>query len=472
MAVPLLRIADLGADGDEGAVPCRFAIRRDGKIEELAYFQSLLVVYGWPAVALLAAAVVAIRHPAGRMALAVVLILGVYVERVDDWMFGWRFAVALLPFVAIVLAIAVDRLPGGMAVAASVCVCLWSAATAYGFLHLYQVSEKRPIFWLSPRGGEAVWLGRYDELVTAAGRLMHPAIASPSTRRDRPVLLTARTSTISGSARRSCQAPDDRRLLRGVGRCSPVTNAPILRTAHAYLLHHDIRFLITPRDLIVKANGDRVPDVVLDGAFERVDAGPLSDNVIYRRTDKPIDRFARDPDVFTENVAHASHVLRAALDGRALTPEEAGPKLPFLRELGLSERFSGSRTYDIGFAQGDESVSTIYVRAVSSQVPGTLTIALDDDTGREVYRTEIGIGPQATTVLEPLRGLRASALSLAIRAPDGGRFALEDVRVDGQSGALRRYIRQRLRLSSARVVQLPVSVSEYSFAPPPPPRSF
>ena len=216
-----------------------------------------------------------------------------------------------------------------------------------------------------------------------------------------------------------------------------------------------------------------MPDVVLDGAFERVDAGPLSDNVIYRRTDKPMDRFARDPDAFTENVAHASHVLRATIDGRALTPEEAGPKLPFLRELGLSERFSGSRTYDIGFAQGDESVSTIYVRTVISQVPGTLTIALHDDTGREVYRTEIAIGPEGTTVLEPLpAGLRASALSLAIRAPGDGRFALEDVRVAGQSGALRRYIRLHLRLSTAGMVQLPVSVSEYSFAPPPPPRSF
>ena len=218
------------------------------KIEELAYFQALFAVYGWPTLALLAAAVVAIRHPAGRMALAVVLILGVYVESVDDWMFGWRFAVALLPFVAIVIAIAVDRLPGSMAVAASVCVCLWSGATAFGFLRVYQVTEKRPIFWLSPRGGEAAWLGRYYELVTAVGRLVHPGDRIAFNQAGIvPYLLDVENIDDLGI----CSAfiaklPTTDVYYTAVGRYSPVTNTPILRTAHAYLLHHDVRFLITP----------------------------------------------------------------------------------------------------------------------------------------------------------------------------------------------------------------------------------
>jgi hypothetical protein len=211
-----------------------------------------------------------------------------------------------------------------------------------------------------------------------------------------------------------------------------------------------VRFLIEPRDLLVKANAGRVPDLVLDGAFERVSGGEITQNVIYRRTGKPMDRFARDPDAFTENVAHASRVERVAIDGRALTPAETGPRLPFLRELRLAEPFAGSRTYDLGFARRDEHVSAIYMRAVSSTLPGTLTIALHDDTGREVYRSELAIGPQPIEVLEPLPiGLRAAALSLAIRARGEARFTLEDVRVEGQTEALRHYVRRQLRFPAS-----------------------
>jgi hypothetical protein len=258
-----------------------------------------------------------------------------------------------------------------------------------------------------------------------------------------------------------------------VGRYSPLTNEPIIRTAHAYLLYRDVRVLIAPRDLMIKANDRHVPAFVLDGAFERVDAGPLFANVIYRRTDKRVDTFAHDPQAFTENVAHGSRVLRAVIDQRRLTATEAGPHLPFLRELGLAAPFTDWRTYDVAFAQHDEAVATIYVRAVSSRVPGTLTIALRNEAGAEVYRTEQAIGPHNLEVLEALPvGTRAAWVSLDIRAPGAGEFTLEDVRVVGQSDALGAYVRQRLPFPSARMVQSSPSVPEFSFDSPPRPRAF
>jgi hypothetical protein len=422
------------------------------KAPDVTYFQGLLHIYGWPALMIAAAAVLAVRHAAGRMAVAVALVLGVYAERVGDWMFGWRFAVAILPFVAILLAVAIDRLPRRAAVAAAVCVTVWSAVVARGFLRFYETSESRPIFWASPRGGERAWLGRYDELVVGARRVI--------TRGDRisfnqagivPYMLDAENIDDLGICSDFiAKLPTTDVYYTGVGRYSPMTNAPVIRTAHAYLLYRDVRFLIAPLDLLLKANRDRVPDYLLDGAYERVDAGPLAANVIYRRTGKPMDRFTRDIDAFTENVAHTSRVLRAAIDGQPLAAKEAAPKLPFLRELKLASPFSNARTYDIVFAPRDEAVTALYARAVASSVPGTLTIALHSNGGRDVYRRDIPIGPQPVTVIESLPpDTQASWMSLAVDAPGEGSLTLEDVRVVGQSEALRTYVRQRLRFRTS-----------------------
>jgi hypothetical protein len=233
-----------------------------------------------------------------------------------------------------------------------------------------------------------------------------------------------------------------------VGRYSPVTNAPVIRTAHAYLLYRDVRFLIAPLDLILKANGDRVPETVLDGAFELVEAGPLASNVIYRRTSKSMDSFTRDPDTFTENVAHASRLVRASIDGASLTPDDAASRMPFLRELRLTSPFSLARVYEIVFARHDEHLAAVYARGVGSSVPATLTMALYDEANREVYRREMAVGPQSVPLFEPLpSGTRASRLSVAVRAQGDGVLTLEDLRVQGQSKALRKYVQRRLRFS-------------------------
>jgi hypothetical protein len=421
------------------------------KSPDESYFQGLLALYGWPALMIAVAAVLAVRHAAGRMALAIVFILGVYVGRVDDWMFGWRFAVALLPFVAILLALAIDRLPRGAAPIAAACVSVWSVSTAYGFLRAYQTAEARPIFWASPRAGEAAWLGRYYELLSAAKRLIH--------RGDRisfnqagivPYVLDVENIDDLGICSDFiAKLPTTDVFYTGVGRYSPMTNAPVIRTAHAYLLHKDVQFLIVPLDLILKANADRVPDHVLDDAYELVRDAPLAANVIYRRTAKTMDRFARDPAAFTENVAHASRLAGASIDGAAVTPADTASRLPFLRELRLTTPFSTTRTYDIIFAGHDEFLAAVYARGVASTIPGTLTIGMYDEASREVYSHDLAVGPQAVPLRELMpRGTRGSRLSLAFRASGEGVLTLDDVRVEGQSRALREYVRRRLHLSA------------------------
>jgi hypothetical protein len=202
-------------------------------------------------------------------------------------------------------------------------------------------------------------------------------------------------------------------------------------------------------DLLLKANNGRVPDRILDDAFARVDDPRLHDNVLYRRTARPMDRFGHDPLAFTENVAHYTHLVRAAIDGRPLRDDEIGPRLPFMRDLGREFAYGGSWSVDVTFAREDEPVTALYVGTLSSTVPATLTMTLRDAAGRVVHGSQRPLTSAGGQILERLpSGTRASALTLSVHGSGGGRLALSDVRVEGQTPALAAYIERMLRFPS------------------------
>lgn len=426
--------------------------RTIAKAPEIAYFEGLVGIYGWTgAAALLAAAALSVRDAEGRMALAVVLLIGVYAERVDDWMFGWRFAAAMVPFVAVLLAIAVDRLPRRASVLAAAAIALWSGIAAVTFVRVYCDTESKPVFWAHPRGGQRTWLGRYDELLAVSRELMHAGdrVAYNQAGLLAYVLELENIDDLGICSQFEARLPTTDVYYTGVGRYSPLSNAPVVRTAHAYLLYRNIRFLVSPADLLIKANHGRIPDHVLDGAFLRVDDPRLRDNVLYRRTGKPMDRFGQDPRAFTENVAHYSHVIGAAIDGRRLSDAEIGPRMPFIRELGWAQDHDGSLSIDLVFAKTAVDVMELYLGGASSSSPATLAIALNDASGRTVFRTDLPIGPANTPVLQHLpAGTRAVSLSLALHASGPGRLTLTDLRLEGQTPELAAFIRRTLRFPS------------------------
>jgi hypothetical protein len=417
------------------------------KEADVSYFAGLAGIYGWTGLALMAAAAMAaVRSPIGRASIGVLLCLGVYADRVGDWMFGWRFAVAMTPFAAIVLALAVDRVPrrGRAIVAAG--ICLWSAVAARAFLQTYVRDERRPIFWLSPHGGEAAWFGRYHELLEQARQLVRPGDRIADNQAGLiPYLLDAENIDDLGICSTFvARLPTTDVYYTGVGRYSPLTNQPIVRTAHAYLLHRDVRVIITPQDLLVKANYGRVPELLIDGLYRRVDL-PLSQNQIYVRTDKPAREFTRDPSTFTENLAHVSHVIRASVDGTALPDAEIERQLPFLRELPGNEIFRDTREMALTFARHDEAVTMFYAGVVALRGSGTLTVSLISETGAVVFRRDVPVGSSPGSVFLPLSGTRASTLVLSVRASGDERFTLADVRLLGQTAALRDYVQRSLR---------------------------
>src|SRR4029079_10974829 len=95
---------------------------------------------------------------AGRACAIALVILGLYVQVVGDWMFGWRFLVALLPLAAVVFGCAVARLPPRLAWVAALIVTAWSAAGADRFAAAFVDSERKPLFYAQPAGGAAIWL--------------------------------------------------------------------------------------------------------------------------------------------------------------------------------------------------------------------------------------------------------------------------------------------------------------------------
>jgi hypothetical protein len=217
-----------------------------------------------------------------------------------------------------------------------------------------------------------------------------------------------------------------------------------VRTAHAYLLYQGVRLIISPADLLLRANRDRIPDTVIDGFYRRVDV-PLRENRIYARTGKPADRFMQDAAAFTENLAHVSRVLRATIDGRTVAADEFDRRLRFLREQQADETFSGPRQIAITFARHDEDASALYVGALSARHPATVTAALYSETGHEIYRKEIAAQPAATALLEPLPpGTRAVMLVLSTDGQNDQRLTLADVRLLGQTAALRDYVARTL----------------------------
>jgi hypothetical protein len=421
-------------------------IRKEGAEPYLAGF---LHLYGLAAApVLLAASALAVRHAAGRLAAVALLLLGIYVGVVQDWMFGWRFVVALLPFVAMILGLAVSRAPRGIGWCAAGILLAWSGFGARQFLHAYTGVAGRPVFWSDMHRGARVWLAPYYDLVLASRPLMHPGDRVAYNQAGLlPYLLDLENIDDLGICSRFVAAlPTTDVYFTGVGRYSPLTNQPVLRTAHAYLLYQDVQWLIGRTDLLWRANEDHVPDTLLDGLFTRVALDAAKENAIYRRTAKPAEVYRRDASWFTENLAHTTRLTRASIDGKVLEPAAFGPELPFLRERADTRAIARSFEITLGLGQQAVSVSGLYVGRITSQSPCTLTLTLGDDAGREVGRWTIAIPAGGASVNQRFEvPVRALSAAVSIDVAEADRVTIRDLRIEGQSKALRDYLRRTLR---------------------------
>jgi len=235
-----------------------------------------------------------------------------------------------------------------------------------------------------------------------------------------------------------------------VGRYSPLRDRPVLFTAHAYVLYHDVRYLISRTDLLRSANRGHIPDLLLDGHFRLLLTDASRENAVYERTEKSTAPYRQDPDLFTENLAHTSRLVRASLNGQAVAAESFGERFGFLRHRSGTLTFEHVAQLDFQFADADEDVFAVYIGGVSASTPATMTLSLLDADRVQAARREIEIGPGGRSILERFEpGLRARTLSVRLTAPAGAaRVTIANLQVRGQSAALRDYVRENLRFAT------------------------
>jgi len=424
------------------------------KPPDVPYLLAFAHLYSVASIGLVALAIAAAwRSAAGRACAIALIALGLYVQLVGDWMFGWRFLVTLVPLLAVVFGCAVDSLPRRAAWTAAIALIVWSAAGARNFAAAFVDAEGKPLFYSQPRGGEAIWLGRYYELIAASRQLMHAGDRVADNQAGLlPYLLDLENIDDLGICSRFvAELPTTDVYYTGVGRYSPLTNQPVLRTAHAYLMYQDVQFVVSPTDLLVKANHDVVPNEILDGLFERVAIDASGANAIYRRTSRPAAAYRTDPASFMENLAHTSRLVAASVDGHAVQPDRFGLDLPFLREQVMTRSFVRGMDVDLRFAHHDEDLTAFFIGHLASADPAQLTLVVSDEHGRETAKLVIPIpaGPSSVYRRFP-PGVRGRGLGLRFDVASGeDRLTIADMRLEGQSRALRDYVNGRLRFVTA-----------------------
>ena len=414
-----------------------------------SYLRSFVDMYGLAMIpAVLLAGAVAARDRRGRGLVLATALTAVYVDVVGDWMFGWRFVVAILPLAALVVGLAVDRARARAGWVTALVVILWSGVAASAVAHEFTESQHKPIWWTSPGKGQRVWLAPYGDLVAAARKLIQPGETIAYNQAGLvPFLLDAENIDDLGICSSfEARLPTTDVYFTEVGRYAPITNAPLVNAVDAYLLYRNVRLLISRTDLLTSANRGRVPETVLDGYFRLQSIDASGENAIYIRTDKRADEYQRDPSTFQEDLIHTSRIQRADVDGRVLPDNQIGPALPFLRWQTGRVAVHGTTRISLHFASRDEHATTLYVGALSASAPVDLTFSLFSQSGGLVATEEVKADTGPAMVLRQLpAGVRGRILVIDIRSaqPDAT-VTFDDLRLNGQSAALEAYVKRTL----------------------------
>ncbi len=422
---------------------------RHGMVKEPAapYFVAFLRLYGVAAAIGLAAAVAAAwRIPSARRTTLAVVVLAAYVAVVGDWMFGWRFTVPLLPLVAFVIGGAVTRAPSPWAWALTAIVGVLSVSEARAFVREYVAEEHRPVFWTAPHRGFSAWLAPYYELINTCRPRINPGERIAYNQAGLlPYLLDAENIDDLGICSKFVAGlPTTDIYYTQVGRYSPPQNTPSLWTAHAYLLYQDVRFFISRTDLLRKANFGAIPEELLDGHFKRVAMDASGENAVYARTDKPAEDYRRNPDLFTENVAHISHIRRASIGAQELRDDELEKRLDFLEGQRMHLTLNPNADVTFTFAPHDVRVSAVYIARLASREPLIFALQLLDEHGGPARHITLNLSRGATTVWERFPPVQASTAVIQLRGSPGNRVTMTDMRIEGQTEELSRYVRRAL----------------------------
>jgi hypothetical protein len=327
---------------------------------------------------------------------------------------------------------------------------IWSITTATAFERRFEAEEGKPSWWRARTFDERGLFGPYNSIYEAArDRIGAGMKVSYNQAGFVPFMLQLENiDTLGICSRFYAELPTRDVFFTEVGRYSPLTWARSINAEEAYLLYQDVPFLIERRDLLVKANYGRVPDSVLDGYYALVPSD-ATDDVIYKRTPRDASEYKRNPRLFFENVAHVSYLKSARVNGEPVPPDLVSRTLPFLRQaFGRVTMAHGRYDLEVQFADADVAVSELDINRIDSDARETITLDLQSADGTPRHRAwlEVAAGVPRDFFERFSEPVPANRLLLRIdgTADANASVWLTDVRVQGQTPELARYIRERL----------------------------
>jgi hypothetical protein len=347
------------------------------------------------------------------------------------------------------LAIRRPRAAAALAIASTVYLGFMSSR----FVETFRSTEKVETFLRSPSRDLHRFFWPYYGLYEAGRTLMRPGeIVAYNQAGFIPFMLDLNNIDDLGICSRFyAELPTTDLYFTEVGRYAPLTNTPELRAGQAYFLYDNARFVLSRTDILIRANGNTLPRALFGGYYELVQLDAERQNAIYRRTAKPADEYQTDPQAFGENVAHVSYVKRASIDGTINPPTDYHARLKFLQDQTSELGFADDLEIAVDFAATDEIVRKVTAERVRVSEPATLKITLLDTVGDVVHEAAFQLQRDHPIDVEsPVpAGTRANRIRIEISSAGSGRAWLTDVRVQGQTPALERYIKTRLRFPAA-----------------------
>jgi hypothetical protein len=430
------------------------------KPPERSYVAAFSEAYGWWAAIAFGAA---IAHGLSRGGVARALSgaavpLIVYVAIVGDWMFGFRFFVALLPVCALVVGSAVSSMADAAPRAAVAVSLAWIVAmgvAAGRFTDTYSGTLALPSFLHAPsRDLHLFFRPYYGFYETVRPLVPVGSITAYNQAGLLPYLLDLNNIDDFGLCSRFyASLPSTDVYFTEGGRYAALTNKPRLRVHQAYLLYRNAQFILSGTDVLRRANGTAIPSGLLGDRYQLAVTDARRDFAVYRRMAQPPERSAADPRTFVENLAHVSYLRRAAIDGAPIQPHEYARRLPFLRDGTANLQFTGSFSIDVQFARADERVYAVSIDDVRATAQASLAVTLLGTGGRIVHRVAVPLEPgrPRRVAAELPAGTTASRLVVELSTGHGVAAAarISDLRVEGQTPALQAYLARELQLPAA-----------------------
>ena len=417
-----------------------------------SYLADVLRHSGLPVVlgALIASAAMVFKTPwrgaavAGGLAIAG---LAAYVGLVGDWMFGFRFTVALVAPFAMAAGLglaALARRRRWAAYASAAALASWSIFGAWTFQAHYRQEAHRPLFWTAPRFDPALLFGEYHEIYQELRKHVQPGMVIAYHEAGLiPFLLDVENIDMLGLTSRVVGGmPIDDAVFTDVGRYFPLTNRPAYHAVHAYLVSQEPQVIVVRRSWMATANGGRVPDTILNGHYTTLAGTPRF--VVYGRSSQPLNPLRTRQTGFLENLAHPAYAARIAVNGLRVLPAAALTQLAFLRQGGEAEVMVAPSWHLHLDPRGHEQVYEILLEAAAPSGPLTIRFTLTGPRSSQVWMKEVRV-PAG----KPIRIWETSAAPIAadrvdvhLLSPDGKpvTLRLKALRVMGQSERLRRHL--------------------------------